>query len=397
MVNILRSRAREATLPGYETLYDRSCTGVTEITVDPNHIEMLHHFNNGVLAHEANYDLTRPVFNRREQCVGMRYSHDFVMENGIDRSASVYVPVEELRSEYPFTIAMDTPWYTGLDGHNDRIAELLMKHLGVTIVLVGPEFSSRKPKNISAEQSLGRIARLSSTISLASAAEASVEILSLLKDEFPGYNINRNIVDVGESRGAMLGEVRHEYARARGFNPVGSEFTDPSASERGLTNFRDVAKTLLWLPKEAIGSMAVAAALHKTGDLHRQVGTVPIDKRMLIGATLGTGPAILSGEEGSFSAYTPLKHGQMFVQAARNGLSGNAQRKENFKNHHNTHWIDLDMCHLGLGFPSVIQHLIERLHSLGSECVRSESTAADIRWSRVHGKHTVNESLPIAS
>lgn len=378
------TRQREIILPTPNVLHDRSKVTALdeEILVDPDRSVTLHHFKSQVEDEREVLRKYKQVKDRLDRVVGERHWHDVLTIDGVDRGVTMYVPSDEIRSDYKFTVVMDTAWFTGLEGHNDMLAETFMKELGVSVMVIGPEFSADEPKKVGAATKLGKIAALSAGFSLMKSGEASAEIYDYMLRNYPEYNLQQDVIGAGESRGAMIEEIRRLYMMLKGINVLHSDLTDPNVSKQALQTMEDCLQTLQWPVVEGVGVLAVAAALAKKGVLHREIGTVPMNLRFMLGATLGMGPALLSGEEGMFADYTPLTHPQHIINSTRNNMAHVEQRQQNYKDHTNTTIIPLDICHLGLGFPSIQARVIDRSHEIGKMQLVS-STDHEL-WKKIH-------------
>jgi hypothetical protein len=374
-------RQREIILPTPDVLHDRSSIGIDMIAIEPDVIRPVHRFESQVIDMKHVDDKERRIKDQLGREVGVRHWEDVLTSDGIDRGVTTYVPHDEYKSSYPFTLVMDTAWFTGLEGHNDMIAETFMKELGVSVVVIGPEYTAAEPKNIGAEMNLGRLATMSAGFSLMKSAEASAEIYSELLEAHPEYDLKRSVIGAGESRAAMIEQVRRLFMRLKGIETVHSDITDPAVNEQAMKDFGDVIKLLKFPGREIMGSLAVAMARMKRGDLHREFGTVPLNPRYLTGAVIGTGPALLSGEEGMFADLTPLSHPQHIVNFNHNSMADTARRQERYALHYNSTEIELNGCHLGLGFPSVQRYVVDRSHAIGM------ATAPIIDWKKdIHGQ-----------
>lgn len=376
------AQQREIILPSPNVLHNRSRIGSETVEIDPGRSAELHYFESDVIRDESVARKRKEITDRLDRVVGERRWHDIVTSDGIDRGVTVYTPNDDIRSGYRFSIVMDTAWFTGLEGHNDMLAETFMKELGVGVVVIGPEFSAAEPQKVSGEMKLGNLAMMSAGFSLMKSGEASAKIYDYLQSEYPEYELMNEVVAAGESRGAMIEEIRRLYMSLLGINVVHSDLTDPNVSKRGLQNLEDVVDTLKWPIREGIGVTAVALALAKKGVLHREIGTVPVSKRYLVGATLGTGPAIISGEEGLFAGYTPLGHPQHIINSTQNTMAHVHERQQNYSEHFNTTIVPLDICHLGLGFPSIQARVIDRTHEIGRQQLVSSADRAI--WKQIH-------------
>jgi hypothetical protein len=374
-------KQREIILPTPDVLHNRSSIGVDMIEIEPDVLRPVHRFESQVVGMEHVDSKERRINDQLGREIGVRHWDDVLTSDGIDRGVTSYVPHDEYKSGYPFSLAMDTAWFTGLEGHNDMIAETFMKELGVSVVVVGPEYSAAQPKKIGAEMNLGRLATMSAGFSLMKSAEASAEIYSEIRETHPEYDLKDSVIGAGESRAAMMEQVRRLFMRLKGIQTVHSDITDPAVSEQAMKDFGDMIKLAKFPGREIMGALAVGMARMKHGDLHREFGTVPLSPRYLIGAVLGTGPALLSGEEGMFAALTPRWHPQHVVNFNHNSMADTAQRQERYAEHYNSTEIELNGCHLGLGFPSVQRYVVDRSHAIGM------ATAPIVDWKKdIHGQ-----------
>lgn len=381
MIAELIGRQREIILPTPDVLHDRSSIGIDMIAIEPDVLRPVHRFESQAADIRLVEDRQIIVKDRLDREIGVRHWNDVLTIDGVDRGVTTYVPHDECKSGYPFTLVMDTAWFTGLEGHNDMIAETFMKELGVSVVVIGPEFSAAEPRKIGAEMKLGRLAAISAGFSLMKSGEASAEIYSELLEAYPEYHLKSEVIGVGESRAAMIEQVRRLYMRLKGIETVHSDITDPSVNEQALRSGADVLDIARWPMRELMGSLAVGMARLKRGDLHREIGTVPIDHRYLIGAVVGTGPALLSGEEGMFADLTALSHPQHIVNFNLNSMAHTAQRQDRYALHYNSTEIELNGCHLGLGFPSVQRYVVDRSHAIGM------APAPVLDWKKdIHGQ-----------
>lgn len=385
MLDLLK-RPRDIILPTPDILRSRGEISTDVVEIEDRHFELLTRFDSLVVDSHEILDKRSDIKDELDRVVGTRYWYDVMTADGVDRGTTAYVPDESIASDYPFSLLIDLPYLTGLEGHNDRIAEIFMKELGITVVLVGPEFSAAEPKLIGAEMKLGKVACLSTATSVSKLGEASAFIYEHLQKEYPHLNLSSNVVGAGESRGAIIEEIRKLYLSLLGLNPLYSDITDPVISEQALTSAKNTLKLLRWPIREGLGALAVGAALFKKGDLHRELDTLPADVRQMIGALVGSGPALLSGEEGEFHNYTALVYPQHIVNFRSNTIADTNLRRNKYKHHSLTDIVELNGCHIGLGYPSVQRHVVDRAHGLGSEMIAADGNVKRVNWNKVHMK-----------
>lgn len=361
------TRQRDKVLPPPDVLHERSRIYIEPVVVNGMPLE-LPRFNTKIASELVSID---EVTFKDGSPAGDRFRFDTITDGGIDRGVSVFRPADHIRNDYPFSILMDTAWLTGLEGHNNRIAEILMKTLGVEVVLVGPEFSAFKPNSIGAEQHLGRIAAMSTGISLMQSAESSASIYSHLRTQEEYLGLKVNVYDVGESRAAMIAQLRRIYLECFGMASVASDLTDPNLSERAFMKFTESVKLLKWLPRELAGLASVSAHKLARGEIKHLHGTVPLDPRYLTGAIVGTGPALASGEEGLGAQYTDHSHPQFTLNFKGSGAAQTDIRRMKYAHHTNSTFKEVRGCHLSLGYSSVLSHVIARALSTGEAMLTS--------------------------
>lgn len=360
MLDIL-SRQRDIILPPPNVLHERSSIGKSTILVNDENVE-IHRFPNEIDHRLVAVD---PITFRDRRPAGDRYRYDTITNGGIDRGTSVYKPAPDIDRGFPFSVLLDTAWFTGLEGHNDRIAEIIMKELGVSVVLIGPEFSAFEPTVIGAETDLRGIASLSTGISLAQSAEASASIYTTLKKDEPYLGLKDKVLDGGESRGAMIAQIRRAYLECFGSMSIASDLTDPNMHERAFQKFADTIRLIKWPVREVLGAAAVGVSHAANGELKYMNGTIPLDMRYVIGATVGTGPALFSGEESLGASYTSYDHPQHILNFKGSGAAHTEARKKSYVDHYNTTFKELRGCHLSLGYSSVLSYFIARSLELG--------------------------------
>lgn len=384
---------RSAIAPRHEDLWHRAGAKEEFVEIEPGHTEIVPFFDARVdqsrsVAHEP-----EPVLDRLHRQVGEMHHYDIVLEDGVDRSARVYLPQESDRSDSPFMIHMDTPWFTSTKGHNNRIAEIFMQEIGVPVVVVGPEYSTtqgRLPRELAR---LAQTAMGSTSISLSRSAEGSMAIASHLAAE---HELPRSIVKVGESRGAMLAMGERPYAEANDLEILYYDVTDPCVAQRVLQQRGDVLKLARWPLKEAVGSLAVAAALLPHGGLTHKIGTVSTNPNFLVAAMMGVGPALLSGEAGEFPYRVPTDAGIHIVNFKRNTMADASVWREKFEMHENFELVELKGPHMGLAYPSVQRHVVERIKRFDEEFLRQGGQLQAVDWQNVYTRKRSNHLRQVA-
>ncbi len=315
--------------------------------------------------------------------VGTKQHYRFEMTTGITRDAVVYLPLADKQEEMQFTIHMDTPWMTGEDGHNNRIARAFMQHTSQPVIMVGPENITRYKDTLHVAKNLGAVAMDTSKISLALAAQDSMQIAAVLADI---QSLPRQLIEVGESRGAMIAPAKHPHGEGLGLQNVYYDLTDPNLAKNAMRDWRSVRDIPLFLGGIALDLPSVGVDLMMRGDLFSEAGTVPMRARYMAAAIMGTGPAVLSGEAGRFPAYLPSNIPVNLISFRRNPLSHHGEFRKLFA-HTQFAGANLKGAHLGLAYSSVQRHVIERINNFIHEynCAGgSPETIVNMDFKRVH-------------
>ncbi|HCR55543.1 TPA: hypothetical protein DIV49_01090 [Candidatus Saccharibacteria bacterium] len=358
---------RSAVAPHHEVLWDKAVGNRPGAFIDDHtqietgRTERVPFFNTKI--ERIAYDDSPTVLqDELERPLGTVYRHDVKTTDGLYRASSVYIPDQRIATGYPFTLAIDTPWFTGTQGHNDDLASLLMRELGVSVVLVGPEYSTQQSGCLLDPRRLAKVAFTTLNIPQALSAESSVEITAALADH---HDLQRQIVKLGESRGGMVSMAVHPYARTRELGYIYYDLTDPCVAERLFEEPKDVLDLAKFSLYESIGAAKVGLKLAKEQALRQKAGTIPLQPEFLAGATLATSRAIASGEAGQFPSWMPHDSAVHLLSMLKNTMSSAEAWPEKFANHTNFAHLTLHEMHFGLADPSVPRHLIGRVAALG--------------------------------
>lgn len=384
---------RSAVAPRHEDLWQRA--GATErfVEIEPGHIEVVPFFDARIDRNRTAVAEPQPVLDRLHRQIGEMYHYDVMLEDGVDRTARVYLPNDHGADDKPFMIHMDTPWFTSTKGHNNRIAEIFMQEIGAPVVVVGPEYSTTRGRLPYELARLAQTAMGSTGISLSRSAEGSMAIADYLAKE---HDLPRSVVKVGESRGAMLAMGERPYAEANDLEILYYDVTDPCVARRALQRPGDLLKIARWPAKEAIGSLAVAAALLPHGGLTHKIGTVSTNPNFLVAATVGVGPALLSGEAGEFPHRVPTDAGIHIVNFKNNSMADSRLWREKFEAHQNFELVELNGPHLGLAYPSVQRHVVERIKRFEAELMRQDGNLSAVDWRNVYARKQKNHLRQVA-
>lgn len=312
--------------------------------------------------------------------IGSRVHYRIEMSTGISRDVVVYLPLPEKLEQASVTIHMDTPWMTGAEGHNDKIAEAFMQHTGQPVIMVGPENMNQHKSGLYVVKNLAKVATEASQVSLALAGQDSMQIVAALCGQL---GLPRKLIQVGESRAAMMAGAKQPHEAELGLETVYNDITDPCISENIRNDLSNVVRLPLFVPIEAMNLLPVGVDLARRGSLHREKGTVPMSARYMAAAILGTGPAIFSGEAGEFPAFLSKSDAVHLVNFQYNHVAHHEKWREKYA-HTQFAGVNLKGAHLGLAYSSVQRHVIERINRYIEELNAKGGDSNVVDFKRVH-------------
>ncbi len=365
--------------PRPEELWERSASEIQTREIDEGRTANVAYFN-------SKLDKPELVGNRKElvalggdALTGWRHSYEMHMTKGITREAAAYIPHDIERMVA--TIHMDTPWFTGMEGHMDAVAEYLMEVTGQAVVLVGPErLKDMNGDDASTVTKLFHQAVGSSEVSLALAAQDSVTIVDFLVQK---HGLPRQLIEVGPSRGAMLAPGKHQHALDSELQPVYYDLSDPCIAENIRDDWRNIYRLPMFPIREAPQLVPVALDAIRRRRIHREMATFALPKDGITAALLGTGPAIFSGEAGEFPAQLPAGTPVHLLNLSRNPLGHNDLWHEKY-DHTLYASVSLDTAHFGLGYGSIEEHIARRINRWVNEYFTASEDVAKINYKRVH-------------
>lgn len=318
---------------------------------------------------------------KNNEVVGYRSTYRVEMTTGIRHDVSVYLPTESQMEQAQVTIHMDTPWMTGIEGHNDETAESFMTGTNQPVVLVGPEIIEKHTSGLYVVKNLGSVATESSQVSLSLAAQDSMEIAAELAESL---DLPRLFVQVGESRAGMLAPAKHAHTERLDVQNVYYDLTDPSVPH----NLRDdpagnLVRLAKFGPNEGLRIMPVALDRIRRRSVLRLLGTIPCQAEYMTASLLGTSRAIGSGEAGLLPAQLPEGTAVHVANFQHNPLAFHESWRELY-GHTAFGGVNLRGAHLGLAYGSVRSHVVERINRYLYELYicGNEPTRIDLR--RVH-------------
>ena len=190
--------------------------------------------------------------------------------------------------------------------------------------MIGPENINKHESGLYIAKNLGEVATETSQISLALAAQDSMQIAAELAG-MEEYNLPRMFIEVGESRAGMIAPAKEPHAKNLDIQNVYYDLTDPNIAE----NIRKDKRNLINLPLFLLGLAAdmppVALDLMRRGSLTRERGTLMSKAEYLGAAVLGTLPALLSGEAGESPKFLPSRMPVHLASFKRNPLSNHEE------------------------------------------------------------------------
>lgn len=315
--------------------------------------------------------------------IGEKTTYSIEMTTGISRNVIVYLPTPEVLEAARVTIHMDTPWFTGEEGHNDGIAIDFMKTTGQPVIMIGPENMEQHRSGLYIVKHLAEVATDASKVSLALAAQDSMQIAGELAEL---HGLARLFVQVGESRAANMAAAKHPHAANLDIQNVYYDITDPTIAENIRHDPRNLVRVPFFPISEVANIAPVGVDMLLHGNLLKEKGTFPTRAQYLGAAVLGTGPALFGGEAGEFPAYLPSDVPVHFSNFTRNPLAEHKKWRQKF-GHTQSAGVNLHAAHLGLAYSSVRRHVSERINRFlfEYECVGAiPENLPMIDYRRVH-------------
>lgn len=346
-----------AVAPEPEVLWERSGATVENRQVEPGRSENIPIFPDSYIRRMEVVGDPVDIIDHGER-TGVKVHYMIEMSTGITRNTVVYLPLPEIMEAARVAIHMDTPWFTGEEGHNDRIAATFMKETGQPVIMVGPENMEQHKSGLYIVKHLGEVATDASKVSLALAAQDSMQVASELAER---HSLSRLFIQVGESRAANMAAAKHPHAEGLDIQNVYYDITDPTIAENIRHDWRNLIRLPLFPISELANIAPVGVDMLLHGNLRKEKGTLPTRAQYMGAAILGTGPALFGGEAGEFPAYLPSDTPIHFSNFTRNPLAEHKKWRGKY-GHAQFAGVNLSAAHLGLAYSSVQRHVIERIN-----------------------------------
>lgn len=363
-------------------LWEKSGATIDQVEIEPGRTEFAPTYDKSVsriLRIEHIGDCEDVV--ARGETIGSKQRFLVEMSTGISHQAAIYFPTQQHLDMSQVTIHMDTPWMTGVGGHNDKIAEAFMHYTHQPVVLVGPEEMRKHENGLYVAKNLGSVATEASQISLALAAQDSMQIAAEITEM---YGVSRMFVQVGESRAGMLAPAKELHAANLDIKNIYYDLTDPSVPDN-LTDdaVNNIIRLLEFMPNEMLHILPVGIDLARRKSLHRLLGTIPLNAEYMAASLFGTSRAIGSGEAGEFPKLLGSSAAVHVANFKHNPLAQHARWREKYR-HTKFAGVDLEGSHLGLAYSSVQRHVIERINRLLYELYLAGGDESKVDFRRVH-------------
>lgn len=329
----------------------------------------------------------QPVHDELARQIGTTFTQDIITSDGIDRQTRLHLPTDEYRNpDFAFMLQMDTAWLTSIDGHNDNTAATLAKQLGVPILEIGAEHSTRRLAFPLEGLRLAKTAKQSYGISQAKTAQSSQLITA---DFIERYTLPNTIVKIGESRGAMVTPAQYPYAKYYGNQIVYSDITAPCVPDQLFTHSSDLLRLGQFPGSEVAGFAIVALEAAKKRASREVAGTITANPNFWVSSIGGIGPALMSGEAGRFTKWVPHNQheGNMHIVTFRNdAVSRPNTWKSLYAPHQGVAIITLRGSHVTLAHAETLRHIVDRLQNFGYELSVASGDLTRVNWKNVHLK-----------
>jgi len=346
-----------AVAPEPQELWERGGAVIESRQVEPGRNENIPTFPGSRIHHLEQIGGLIDIIEHDKR-IGTKVHYLVEMSTGITRNAVAYLPSPEIMEVARVTIHMDTPWFTGEEGHNDGIATDFMKDTGQPVIMIGPENMEQHRSGLYIVKHLAEVATDASKVSLALAAQDSMQIAAELAER---YSLSRLFVQVGESRAANMAAAKHPHADDLDIQNIYYDITDPTIAENIRHDRTNLLRVPLFPASEITNIAPVAVDMLLHGNLRKEKGTLPTRAQYLGAAILGTGPALFGGEAGEFPVYLPASTPVHFSNFTRNPLAEHKKWRQKFA-HTQSAGVNLHAAHLGLAYSSVRRHVSERIN-----------------------------------
>lgn len=330
-------------------------------------------------------DTIQDIYRDKKLPVEKNHNHTFwrdVVEIGTDyKNAREYSVVtafpEHQLVDQP--VVMTTAWLTSTQGHNFNTA-IHMLNLGFPVIMVGPEGEQKSRKCITRQLNNAR------HTSLPRSTHNTHEIIDAVSSTYNTASYqsfdDKNIIVLGESRGAMIGMGLPAYAENHDRKVIYSDLTAPCFPER----FEYGISSLCNMYQQGRAEFTAIKGLSKTLGLKRVLhypGTLNLRPSYLLQA-MSCIPALLSGDAGLMARHIP-RNTPMHIKTFNDDyMSQPDSWKKIFQNHPEVSIKKIDGAHLTIAARETLNHIENRLINLRSELIKSGGDTEKIDFSKVH-------------
>lgn len=293
------------------------------------------------------------------------------MSDGTPYEVVVGEPIKRI-TDTP--VVFTTAWFTSVEGHNKHTLQKVLE-LGYPAVLVGPE-GGYKPDHVKLKEAR----RQAKEISLPRSAHNMAQILGYTQPRY--HHDEKQLITIGESRGAMVGMGIIPYAAQNDKEVIYSDYVAPCFAE-GI-EWHELVKLRGQLPHE-LGSLAVAFAEISVKRLVHLPGTINPRTHYLLHAA-HTWEALSNGDAGALARYIPEDQ-PLQITAFRGDLAGQLKvwRDDIFSEHNQVHISEARGGHLTIANSRTLNKILGRLAALGEQ-LQEGRIPAEFDFSKIHLK-----------
>lgn len=371
--------------PDPETLWERGGAEIRSIEIDSERYEDVPFFDLEVL--KAGSVHKKSIEDELGRHVADAFTQTLITPDGIDRATRLFLPTDEFRNpDYQFVVQLNTAWLTSIDGHNNASAELLSKVLGVPVIEIGAEHSSRKLPFPLDGLRLATTFNQAKTISQAKTAQSAQRLTQYLCTQ---YDLPMDQVKIGESRGAMEAPAEFVYAPYYGGRICYTDTTAPCLPDQLFSDQGDYFRLSQFPASEVAGFAIVAIEAARKRAASELSGTLSANPNFWLSSIVGNGPALMSGEAGRFTRWVSKEDskGNIHIVTFQNdAVSRPDVWKELYAEHPGVAIITLHGTHVTLAHTETIRHIVERIRHFGDEFYAAGGDLTKINWNHVHIK-----------
>ncbi len=279
------------------------------------------------------------------------YNHHLVRLG--DGTPYEYRTIQPTKPKSDTAIAMTTPWFTSINGHNMHTA-LRFAKLGYPVVLVGPEGSYQDPE-AACDTKLARASHISLSLSafvMSKIVDRAADELNVRPEQQIGY---------GESRAAMIlfGLMNDQYAGSK--QMVYAEHVAPCFPNRITT--KKALAVAAQVPKE-IATIAKFIVTHaQAPSFKHYTRTVDLNPNFLLHAVC-TAPAIFGGSAGVLAANANPQVPKRLTLFKNDVASSPDEWEILLQDHDMVDFRQIDGSHLQIPYKKIVAKAEQRLINL---------------------------------